>query len=374
MNTKASKPHYPILDGLRGIAALMVVAFHIFEAHATSHLDQIINHGYLAVDFFFLLSGFVVGYAYDDRWDKMSIGNFFKRRLIRLQPMVIMGMIIGALLFYFQDSAALWPTINEVPVWKMLLVMVIGFTLIPVPTSLDIRGWAEMHPLNGPGWSLFYEYIANILYALFVRKLSKTALSILVVLAGCALVHLAVTSPNGDIIGGWSLNTEQIHIGFARMMYPFFAGVLLFRLGNLIQVKNAFFWCSLLVIIAMAMPRVGGSAHLWLNGVYDSAVVILFFPIVIFLAASGEIKSKFAGRLCTFFGDISYPIYITHYPIIYIYTAWAVDNKMKISEAYPVSILVLLSCVALAYTCLKLYDLPVRRWINQKVLQKQQDK
>jgi peptidoglycan/LPS O-acetylase OafA/YrhL len=75
----------------------MEVTFHIFEAHATSHLDQIINHGYLVVDVFFLLSGFVIGYPYNDRWDKMSIGKFFKRRLIRLQPMVIMGMIIGAL-------------------------------------------------------------------------------------------------------------------------------------------------------------------------------------------------------------------------------------------------------------------------------------
>ncbi|MFM2369938.1 MAG: hypothetical protein RL619_2255 [Bacteroidota bacterium] len=368
-NTLTSKPHFPILDGLRGVAALMVVAFHIFEAHATSHLDQIINHGYLAVDFFFLLSGFVIGYAYDDRWDKMSIGNFFKRRLIRLQPMVIMGMIIGALLFYFQDSV-LWPVIHEVPVWKMLLVMFIGFTLIPVPTSLDIRGWAEMHPLNGPGWSLFYEYIANIMYALFVRKFSKTALSILVFIAGCALIHLAITSPKGDIIGGWSLDPEQMHIGFARMMYPFFAGLLLFRIGKLAQVKNAFFWCSLLVIIALAMPRIGGSEHLWLNGVYDSAVVILFFPLVIFLAASGEITSKFSSRVCKFFGDISYPIYITHYPIIYIYTGWAVDTKIPFSQAFPISILVFLSCIALAYTCLKLYDVPVRQWINKKVFQK----
>ena len=365
-NSINSKPHYPILDGLRGVAALMVVAFHIFEAHSTSHLDQIINHGYLAVDFFFLLSGFVIAYAYDDRWNTMSIGNFFKRRLIRLQPMVIMGMIIGALLFYFQDSV-LWPHIHEVPVWKMLLVMVIGFTLIPVPPSLDIRGWTELHPLNGPGWSLFYEYIANILYALFVRKFSKTALSILVFLAGCALIHLAVTSTNGDIIGGWSLEPAQMHIGFARMMYPFFAGVLLFRMGKLIQVKNAFFWCSLMVIIALAMPRIGGSEHLWLNGIYDSAMVILFFPLIIYFAASGELKSKFSTRVCKFFGDISYPIYITHYPIIYIYTAWVADNKIPFSQAYPVSILTILSCVALAYTCLKLYDIPVRKWINKKI-------
>ena len=87
-----SKPHYEILDGLRGVAAAMVVAFHLLEAHSGgNHLNQIINHGYLAVDFFFMLSGFVIGYAYDDRWNRMSTGTFFKRRLIRLQPMVIMG-------------------------------------------------------------------------------------------------------------------------------------------------------------------------------------------------------------------------------------------------------------------------------------------
>ena len=91
MNTRttylASKPHYEILDGLRGVAAVMVIIFHLFEAHAGgSHLTQIINHGYLAVDFFFMLSGFVIGYAYDDRWNRMTVGTFFKRRIIRLHP------------------------------------------------------------------------------------------------------------------------------------------------------------------------------------------------------------------------------------------------------------------------------------------------
>ena len=90
-----TKPHYDILDGLRGIAALTVVWFHIFEAFATSHLDQRINHGYLAVDFFFILSGFVIGYAYDDRWKKMTVTEFLKRRLIRLHPMVVIGAVIG---------------------------------------------------------------------------------------------------------------------------------------------------------------------------------------------------------------------------------------------------------------------------------------
>ena len=95
-----TKPHYNILDGLRGVAALTVVCFHLFEAYATSHLDQKINHGYLAVDFFFILSGFVVGYAYDDRWKPMRIAGFLKRRFIRLHPMVIIGALIGLSLIH----------------------------------------------------------------------------------------------------------------------------------------------------------------------------------------------------------------------------------------------------------------------------------
>jgi peptidoglycan/LPS O-acetylase OafA/YrhL len=360
----ASKPHYQILDGLRGVAAIMVVAFHIFEANATSHLDQIINHGYLAVDFFFLLSGFVIGYAYDDLWANMSIGNFFKRRLTRLQPMVIMGMLIGGSLFYFQDSA-LWPGIHAVPVWKMLLVMLIGFTLIPVPSSLDIRGWTEMHPLNGPGWSLFYEYIANILYALFVRRFSKLLLSILVSLSAIALIHLAVTGKNGDIIGGWSLEPEQMHIGFARVMYPFFAGLLLFRMGKLITVKNAFLICSVLLIIVFAMPRLGGATHLWVNGLYDSLTVIFIFPLIVFLGASGTIENRFVNRLCKFLGNISYPIYITHYPLIYMYTGWVVTNKVSLQQALPIGLLVLISSIAIAFICLKFYDEPVRKWLKR---------
>src|SRR5471030_286015 len=150
-----SKSHYQILDGLRGVASILVVIFHVLETFSGGNrFKQIINHGYLAVDFFFLLSGFVVAYAYDDRWGKMTQWDFYKRRLIRLQPMVIMGSIIGAIFFYFQAGDA-FPLIAHTPVWKMLLVMLVGCTLIPLLPSMDIRGWQEMHPLDGPAWSLF---------------------------------------------------------------------------------------------------------------------------------------------------------------------------------------------------------------------------
>ncbi|MBS1669562.1 MAG: acyltransferase [Bacteroidetes bacterium] len=366
-NLLNSKPHYPILDGLRGVASVIVVAFHLCEAHSTSHLDQIINHGYLAVDFFFLLSGFVIGYAYDDRWKKMSVTDFFKRRLIRLQPMVIMGMIIGALCFYLQEST-LWPMIQAVPFWKMLLVMLIGFTLIPVPPSMDIRGWQEMHPLDGPGWSLFFEYIGNILYGLWIKRFSKTLLTILVILACIALIQLAVSSPTGDVIGGWAIDPTQLRIGFTRMVFPFFAGLLLFRTVKLSSIKNAFFWCSLIIFISLSMPRVGGAAHLWMNGLYDSLTIILIFPLVVYMGASSSGIGKRASKLCTFLGDISYPMYITHYPLIYIYTAWVYDKKLSLTQALPVAALVFFGSIALGYACLKLYDEPLRKWLNKKIL------
>lgn len=344
-----SKPHYDILDGLRGVAALLVVVFHLCEAHATSHFDQLLNHGYLAVDFFFALSGFVIGYAYDDRWGRMTVGGFFKRRLIRLQPMVVLGMAVGAALFYFQDCD-MWP-VHAVPVWKMLAVMLVGMTLLPVPVSMDVRGWQEMHPLNGPGWSLFYEYCANILYALVVRRFPKWLLGVLVAVSGAALIRFALTSPSGDIIGGWSLTAEQLGVGFTRMMYPFFGGLLLSRLVRPGHVRRAFWWCSLGLVALLAVPRVGGTEHLWQNGLYDALVVVVLFPLIVWTGASGTVTGR-SARVCEFLGDISYPIYITHYPLVYTYTAWVRNHGLTLGEAWPVAAGTVVVSVLLAYAAL----------------------
>jgi peptidoglycan/LPS O-acetylase OafA/YrhL len=250
--------------------------------------------------------------------------------------------------------------------WKLLLVLLIGCTLVPVPFALDIRGWQEMHPLNGPGWSLFFEYVANILYGLFIRNFSKRALSILVVLSGAALIHLAVTSPNGDVIGGWSLDPAQLRIGFTRVMYPFFAGLLLFRVGMLGQVKNAFLWSSLLILLVVATPRIGGAEHLWMNGLYDSLSIIFLFPLIIYIGASGTVQGRQTERICKFLGEISYPIYITHFPFIYLYTAWVSNHKPTLAQAWPMALLVMVSSIVFAYLCLKFYDEPVRKWLKRR--------
>lgn len=365
-----SKKHFLILDALRGVAAIMVILFHVFEIYSGGdHVKQYINHGYLAVDFFFMLSGYVMAHAYDDRWDRMTIKDFFKRRLIRLHPMIIFGMTVGAVCYYFGESEV-FPKIAETNVWTFLLILLIGYTLIPVPPSMDIRGWNEMHPLNGPAWSLFFEYIANLLHALILRRLSKTILSILVFLAGAALVHYAVTSKTGDIIGGWSLEPEQLRVGFTRLLFPYMAGMLLRRAIKVAGSKSTFLVSSLLLVIFLSIPRIGGYDKLWLNGLYDSLTVILVFPIIIYLGAIGEIKGKATEKLCTFLGDISYPVYIIHYPIAYVFYAWVVKNNVPVEKGFWVGLLAMTFAVGLAYAALKLYDEPVRRWLAKKFMKK----
>jgi len=366
-NELGTKPHYPILDGLRGVAAVIVVLFHLAEPLASSHLNNVVNHGYLAVDFFFLLSGFVIGYAYDDRWSKLTFWGFLRRRLERLQPLVVLGMTLGAIGFYFTDST-LWPLIHTVPVWKLLIVMLIGYTVIPIPLSMDIRGWQEMHPLNSVGWSLFFEYIANILYALGLRKLSNQALAVFVVLAGAVLVHFAVTNPNGDVTGGWTLNAEHLHVGITRTLFPFFAGLLLSRVARPARIKNAFLWCSLLVVAVLFLPRIGGAGHLWLNGLYEAFCIIVIFPLIVYLGAGGVVHHPVEAKICRLLGDLSYPLYMTHYVLVYFYVAWVSNHPgVTLAQAWPRALLTFTGAIALAYASLKWYDEPARAWLRKKL-------
>lgn len=363
-----SKKHFLILDALRGVAAIVVVLFHILEVYSGGdHVKQMINHGYLAVDFFFMLSGYVMAHAYDDRWGSMSLKSFFKRRLIRLHPMIILGMTIGAICFYFGESAY-FPKIAGTELWQLLLVLVVGYTLIPIPPSMDIRGWNEMHPLNGPAWSLFLEYIANILHALVLRKLSKTVLSILVAVAALALIHLAVTSPGGDIIGGWSVEPEQLRIGFTRLLFPYMAGMLLRRVVKLGSGKNTFLFSSLLLIAALSFPRVGGHEYVWANGLYDSLTVIILFPVIIYAGAIGEIKHRVTEKVCTFLGDISYPVYIIHFPFAYVFYAWVTENNIPLGQGLLAGSAMLVMTVLLSYAALKWYDEPIRKWLAKRFM------
>ena len=302
----------------------------------------------------------------------MTVWDFIKRRLIRLHPLIILGMTIGAALFFFQESS-ISPKIADTSVGSLLLIMFIGYTLIPVPPSMDIRGWNEMHPLNGPGWSLFFEYIANILHVFILRKLPNILLSGCVFLAAVVLYYVAITSKSGDLIGGWSIEPDQLKVGFTRLLFPYMAGMLLRRGVKVESGKKTLLFTSVLLIVVLSMPRIGGYEHVWVNGLYEALIVSLVFPLIIYLGAMGEVKSSFAQKVSTFLGDISYPLYITHFPFIMVFYAWVNNNNISMEQGAPVGIILMLGTIVVAYASLKFYDLPIRKWLAKRFLYEKED-
>jgi len=401
-----TKPHYILLDGLRGVAALMVLWYHVFEgfAFAKGSIIETFNHGHLGVDFFFLLSGFVISYAYDDRWKSrqrltvnsqqttaksLSLKDFFKRRLIRLHPMLVMGAFIGLICFLLQGGVK-WDG-SSTPIHWTLIAFVLTLFFIPAypGASYDIRGNAEMFPLNGPSWSLFFEYIGNILYALFIRKLSNKMLAVLVGATGILWIWFVAFDISGyDMIGiGWTLDVVNFFGGLLRMMFPFTLGMLMARLFSQRTTDNRrqsfftnnIFWIATIVLFALfSVPYISGEdvtsrvpalANISLNGIYELFCIMVVFPLIVWIAAlSDSAQSKFTLRISKFLGDLSYPLYIVHYPVMYLFYAWLIKNQyFTLGETWQMVILVLTVCIVLAYACLKLYDEPIRKKLSKLI-------
>ena len=372
-----TKPHYEILDGLRGVAALLVVFYHIFEGLSFAEggtLITTINHGYLAVDFFFILSGFVIGYAYDDRFGKtMTLGNFFKRRLIRLHPMIIMGAVLGVV-FYCLQGCVKWDGTHVATSMIMLALLCALFFIPATPgAGYDIRGNGEMFPLNGPSWSLFFEYIGNILYAVFIHRLSNKALTALVFLLGIGLAWFALFDVAGyGMIGvGWTLDGVNFLGGSLRMLFPFSLGMLLSRNFKPVKVRGAFWICSIVLLILFCVPYIEGNSPICWNGLFEAICILFIFPVLVWIGASGKTTDKHSTQICKFSGDISFPLYAVHYPVMYLFYAWLIDNKYyTFGEVWPVALIVYIGSILLAYLCLKCYDEPVRKWLSREFLAK----
>ena len=371
---KDTKVHYAILDGLRGVAALMVVIYHIFEGYAFAGggIIESLNHGYLAVDFFFILSGFVVGYAYDDRLGKsMKTKDFLKRRLIRLHPMVIMGAVLGAATFCIQGSTQ-WDG-TEISISLVMLSMLCAMLFIlAIPGGCyEIRGNGEMFPLNGPSWSLFFEYIGNILYALFVRRLSTKQLTAIVVSLGIGYTAFAVFDSSGysNMGVGWTLDSINFLGGMLRMLFPFSMGLLLSRNFKPFKVKGSFWLASSILIIIFAIPYIPSDGNICYNGILEAVCVTLIFPILVRLGASGSTADHKSTAICNFLGRISYPLYMIHYPIMYLFYAWLIENKAPaFAKTWQAALGVYVTCIILALLCMKLYDEPVREYLAKKFL------
>ena len=368
-----SKPHYALLDGLRGVAALMVVWYHVFEGFqfaSQSPIIDSINHGYLAVDFFFILSGFVIGYAYDDRWNKtLTMGEFFRRRLIRLHPMVVMGAAIGTLSF-FATGMERWDHTHST-IGLTLLAFVCSALMLPALPGMprEVRGNGEMFPLNGPCWSLFFEYIGNIVYALVLRRFSTRVLALVATILSTCLAWFAITDASGygSIGVGWTVDAINLYGGALRMLCPLTLGLLLSRIFKPVKVRGAFWICAAVLIALLYVPYLTGGERVSLNGVFETITIVIIFPAIVWLAASGKTTDRLSSKVCQFLGEISFPLYIVHYPLMYVFYLWLIKTRQyTLHETWPVALLTVFCSVALAWLCMRFYDRPVRKWLRKK--------
>lgn len=349
-----TKEHYTVLDGLRGIAAFGIVIFHFMEWIFTDFTKNFIGHGFLAVDFFFCLSGFVIGYAYDDRIRKIGKSEFFKSRLIRLQPLVILGSILGLIAFLFDPFASYSAQYSLSELVKLFLSSVF---LIPYPV-IEKRAF-NLFSLNAPAWTLFWEYVANILYAVILFRIKRYSMLILAILAAVILGYVSYSA--GNLLGGWSAGT--FWHGGSRISYSFLAGLLIFRFQWIVKNQMGFLGLAVMLSLAFFMPFFS-----W-NWLAELMIVLLYFPLIVSLGA-GTTVSRGLNKLCRFSGNISYPLYMTHYSVIWIFGNYYSLNQ---PDAATVAMIVLIGAfllVGLAYLVMALYDTPLRNYFKKRRISK----
>jgi len=359
------KTHYEVLDGLRGTAAIAVVVFHILEMTTPDWDHNPLHHAYLAVDFFFMLSGFVVGYAYDDRRAvgapaklALSYWEFLKRRLIRLHPVVPIAATAGLLGFLFDPFVGDAQTVGvAIPIWKLLLIYALSLLLLPTPVLPNTFG--ETHSINGPSWTLFLEYVANALYGAFGHRLKRNLHIVLVVAGALALVATALA--HGRIALGW--DWRHLWMGYVRLFYPFLMGLLLYRLNLKLRVPLPYVVCSMVLVGAFAVPTTKG-----ITGPYEAAMVIFVFPVIIMMGAGVGTMTGWLGRLCRFTGQLSYPLYIIHYPLIYVFGHWVWSTHPDTSSLYLAAAGLFVTELTIATVLLYAYDLPVRAWLAKRFI------
>jgi peptidoglycan/LPS O-acetylase OafA/YrhL len=345
-----TKQHFEILDGLRGVAAIAIVVFHFMEIVYLPE-KNFIAHGFLAVDFFFCLSGFVIAYAYDDRIGKMGLSAFFKSRLIRLHPMVIAGTVLGLIAFLFNPFTSIPEGYTT---GKIAMIFFATLLMIPNPVMAD--RYFNVFGLNAPAWSLFWEYIANIIYALVLYRLKRVFLLVLAAIAAITLCYVS-HSANGSLLGGWA--GENFWDGGARIAYSFLAGMLIFRFNWIIKNKLGFLGLSALLLLAFLVP------HSELNWLTQLLVVLVYFPLLVAIGAGANLSQSLKA-ICVFLGKLSYPLYMTHYAVMWIFASYYTKYQPGLTLLVSIIIGGTALLIGFAYLIMKFYDTPLRTYLTNK--------
>ena len=296
----SSRPHNHVFDALRGLAAVMVMLFHLTNIEHR----PIVPGGYLAVDFFFLLSGFVLWNAYGERLRAgLSATDFVALRLKRLYPLFAIGLMLGIV----RALGAIHLADPRAPTLPALLVEAFASALL-LPTAIDAQ---SVFPLDNPGWSLSLEVFVNIAFCAWIVKVSSPRLAQISVAA--AIVLVVVARHYGSLDTGWRI--ESYAGGVARCAFSFTLGVVMARRDMVIRLgSRARRWLPALLVVAFGALLAVDIGHT-LRLRFDIVCVLCVFPLILALAA-GTAMDGLPARVASAMGAISYPLYATHYPLI----------------------------------------------------------
>ena len=344
---------FSTLDALRGVAALLVVQVHLpflFAGHMT------FPNANLAVDFFFMLSGFVLSFAYGERLEKgWPLRHFLRDRIIRLYPLYLLALPLGlARLLLVSHTSHINLGRTEVAVLLLLALL-----LLPAPAALSASS-PYAFPLNFPSWSLFYELFANVLHAAFLRRRSSTRLAAVTALLALSYFGLATIRHHAN----FGPYRGEVWAGTLRVGLSYTYGMLLFHwwTNRRLPAFGSAGLSTFLLVAVLVYPPLH-SRGVW----FEAIAILLVFPAAVIFGANAK---PHPGLLPLFsiLGTTSYAVYVFHLPFYFIYTAlWQVLAHARPADHAPFSgIMFLLLLLALAYAADRFYDLPVRRWLKRR--------
>lgn len=346
-NTSASaSPNHQFvyLDGLRGVAAIAVAAHHGKEFFGAP-----IHSGYLSVDFFFVLSGFVLSYAYKKALENgLSVIEFIKARIIRLYPLYALSSFIGFLYCIFLSDYA-W--IN------LLITSVLGIIVVPTPNIFGVLNKYPF-PLDHPAWSLFFEFIASAGFAIYI--VSYHAKNLYKVIAVFVIIFVSSVAYYGSADFGWWF--RSLPFGLARVALSFLVGMAIYLLFERTKYNNRMQSQLIPAVLLCAFLSVDvGEYH---RIIYDSVVVVIAFPILIYFSAFVN-PGIYSREFYRVLGDISYPLYVLHVPT-YLWAAWAIPKFGWDTRDISSAMLVGSALLTLSYITAIWFDLPVRSWLKRR--------
>lgn len=338
----ATKTIYHNFDGIRGVAAIAVVLFH---CSTRAGWAQIVPHGYLAVDLFFGLSGFVIAQAYGKKLrGGMSFRDFAVIRLIRLYPMHLLGLVLGA--GYF---VTLWLRGGEPAVDPASIAVALAVALFFLPVPATLAGRTDVLPINGPVWSLFFELAVNALYAIILPLITRARLVVIVLASGLVLIATAAWA--GSLHVGWA--ADNLIGGVPRVMFSFWLGVLLYELRPATRHGTGASLAVIAATIALLSIAVAGWA-------YDALVVIVAFPVLLYWGAAVQPGERVA-RVFRALGDTSYPLYILHMPVLLWTGRTAGFLHLDGMARHALFVVAAIALIAVSYALSRTLDPTVRR-------------